>query len=162
MVIKAIQPGHCPSFTYKGEPLQVVQSFKYLGIAVMSTNMWNVCYESTLQAGWNGYYMFENQCNTSDTGGWEVKLMLFNAMVILVLLYGVEMWGGTISQTALNEIEKIHKLFLHRQLRLKSSTSYSCHTIRHRCWVHPCKKYTSISQKSRIFLIRYCQNRREI
>ena len=57
-------------------------------------------------AGWNGYYMFENQYNQSDTRGWEVRLMLFNAMVVQVLLYGVEVWGGTISLSAWNEIRK--------------------------------------------------------
>ena len=40
--------------------------------------------------------MLENKCNQSDTHGWEVKLVLFNAMVTQVLLYGVEVWGDTI------------------------------------------------------------------
>ena len=34
MAIKAIQPRHYLSFTYMEEPIQVVQSFKYLGINV--------------------------------------------------------------------------------------------------------------------------------
>ena len=57
-------------------------------------------------AGWNGYYMFENQYNQCDTRGWEVRLILFNAMVVQVLLYGAEVWGGTISLSAWNEIRK--------------------------------------------------------
>ena len=36
--------------------------------------------------------MFENQCNPSDAQGWEVRLMSLNALVVQVLLYGVEMW----------------------------------------------------------------------
>ena len=50
--------------------------------------------------------------------------MLFNAMVIQLLLYGVEVWGGTISLSAWNEIQKIQKMFLPRQLGVKPSTSY--------------------------------------
>ena len=50
--------------------------------------------------------------------------MLFNAMVTQVLLYGVEVWGGTISLNAWNEIEKIQKMFLRRQLGVKCTTSY--------------------------------------
>ena len=46
---------------------------------------------------------------TIDTRGWKVRLMLFNAMMVKLLLYGVEMWGGTISLSAWNEIEKIPK-----------------------------------------------------
>ena len=39
---------------------------------------------------WKSYFMLENKCNQSDTHGWDVKLMLFNAMVTQVLFYGVE------------------------------------------------------------------------
>ena len=38
MAIKAIQLRHYPTFTYKEEPKQVVQSFKYLGI----NNLWTI------------------------------------------------------------------------------------------------------------------------
>ena len=41
--------------------------------------------------------MFEYECNQSNTRGWEVRLMLFNAMVVQVFLYGVEVGGCTIS-----------------------------------------------------------------
>ena len=107
-----------PHFMYKGEPIQVVQSFKYLGIR------WNVCYESRLLASRNSYYAFENQYKQSDTQGWEMRLMLFNALVDQVFLHKVVLWGGAISLGAWNEIKNIQILFLHRQLRAKSSTSY--------------------------------------
>ena len=42
-----------PDLTYKGEPIQVVQRFKYLGINVSSTNRWNVCNGFQLQTNWN-------------------------------------------------------------------------------------------------------------
>ena len=51
----------------------------------------------------------------------KVTLMLFNAMVTQVLLYGVEVWGDTITW---NEIEKIQKMFLRRQLGVKCIASY--------------------------------------
>ena len=50
--------------------------------------------------------------------------MLFNVMVTQVLLYGVEVLGDTISLNAWNEIEKIQKMFLRRQLGVKCTTSY--------------------------------------
>ena len=59
--------------------------------------------------------MFENERNQSDTRGWEVRLMLFNAMVTQVLLYGVELWGDTIPLSAWKQIEKILNLFLCKQ-----------------------------------------------
>ena len=69
------------NFSYRGEHIQFVQSFKYLGIDVPATNKWSACFDSRLQAGWKSYYLLENQCNQSDTCESEVKLMLFNAMV---------------------------------------------------------------------------------
>ena len=105
VAIKAIQPRHYPIFTYKEKPIQVVQNFKYLGINAPSTNRLNVCYEPRLQAGCNSYYMFKNQCNQSDTEEWKTGLM-FNAMVVQVLSYGVEVQGGTISLGAWNENSK--------------------------------------------------------
>ena len=94
------------------------------GIDVPATNKWIVWFESRLQAGWKSSYMPENKCNQSDTHGWEVKQMLFNSMVTWVLLYGVEVWRGTISLNAWNEIEKFQKMFLRRQLGVKSTTYY--------------------------------------
>ena len=41
-----------------------------------------------------------------------------------MLLYGMLVRGDTISIGARNEIEKVEKMFLHRQLWIKSSTSY--------------------------------------
>ena len=34
----------------------------------------------------------ENQCNQRGTRGWELRLILFNAMVIRVLFFKVEVW----------------------------------------------------------------------
>jgi hypothetical protein len=57
MVVRTIQPQQYPTLIYKGEPIQCVQSFKYLGIDVPATNTWSVCFESRRQAGWKSYYM---------------------------------------------------------------------------------------------------------
>ena len=48
---------------------------------------------------------------------WEVSSMLFNAMVVQVFLYGVEVWGSTILLHAWNQIHNIQDLFLFIKLR---------------------------------------------
>ena len=60
MVVRTKQPQQYPTLMYKGEPIQCVQSFKYLGIDIPATNRWSGCFESRLQAGWKSYYMLEN------------------------------------------------------------------------------------------------------
>ena len=46
--------------TYQGENVPFVQSFKYLGIDVLATYKWNVCFEFSLKVGWKSYYKLEN------------------------------------------------------------------------------------------------------
>ena len=65
--------------------------------------------------------MLENQCNHSDTCGWKVRSMFFNGMGTQVLLYGVNIWGGTIPLNAWDEIE-IQKMLQRTQLGEKSTT----------------------------------------
>ena len=55
MAMEAIQSRHYPTFTYKVEPIQVVQRFKYLAMNISLTKWWNACYEFRLQVGWNTY-----------------------------------------------------------------------------------------------------------
>ena len=93
MTIKAIQPRDYPTYIKENQCSVKIQ---YLGINVPLTNRWNVRNESRHQVGWNSYYMFENQCNQSDAPGWEVRLMLFNAIVVQVLFYAMGVRGGTI------------------------------------------------------------------
>ena len=55
MAMEAIQSRHYPTFTYKVEPIQVAQHFKYLAMNVSLTNRWNACYQLRFQVGWNTY-----------------------------------------------------------------------------------------------------------
>ena len=96
--------------------------------------------------------MLENKCNESDTQ-WEVKLMLFNSMVTQVLLYGVQVWEGTISLNAWNEFDNIQNMFLRRQLGVKYTTSYQVMILK--TSVRPIEilgynEYIDTLQKSRI------------
>ena len=53
-----------------------------------------------------------------------MRLILCNAIAVQMLLYGVKVWGVTISLSAWNEIEELRKMFLRREWGVKSSTSY--------------------------------------
>ena len=56
--------------------------------------------------------------------------MLFNAMVTK---FCTKVWGDTISLNAWNEIEKMEKMFLRRQLGVKSTTSYQSYALGNKC-----------------------------
>ena len=62
---------------------------KAFGIDVPTTNKWSACFEFRFQGSWKSH-MWEKQCKQGDTHGWEMRSMLFNAMVTQVLLYWIE------------------------------------------------------------------------
>ena len=49
-----------PCIIYNNEPLECVESFKYLGLEVPSNHRWNECATRRLEAGKRAYYAFEN------------------------------------------------------------------------------------------------------
>ena len=51
--------------------------------------------------------------------------MAFDTCVAQTILYGVEVWGGSIPASTWNDIEKIQKKFLCRHMGIKTTTPYS-------------------------------------
>ena len=81
---------NCQSLlTYKGELVQFVTSFKYLGIYLPTTNKWTDAL-SLMQPKW--YIWMGNEID------------VFNVVVAQVLLYGVELWGSNIPLNTWKEI----------------------------------------------------------
>ena len=70
------------------------------------------------------YYAFENMCRQADIQSWNLKKYLFDTLVTPVILYGVEVWGGSLSKDRWNDIEKIQKLFLTNFLAVRRTTPY--------------------------------------
>eukprot|EP00249_Psilotum_nudum_P023837 c29002_g1_i1 orf=1190-2446(+) len=125
MITKTIQPRSPLQITYRGHHIETVHSFKYLGIEIPANNRWSTCVHRRLDAGWGKYFQFENECYNSNTRRWHTRNMIFGAYVIQTVLYGVELWGGSISISTWNEIEKMQKSFIRRHLGIKATTPYS-------------------------------------
>ena len=104
---------------YNNEPLECVESFKYLGLEVPSNH------RCRLEAGKRAYYAFENTCNLGDIKCWVLKKYLFDTLVTPVLLYRVEVWGGNIPKSTWKEFENVQKYFITKFLQLKKQTLYT-------------------------------------
>ena len=74
---------------YNNEPLE------YLDLEVLSKHRWNGCVSRPLGAGKRADYAFENTCNPGEIKCWVLKKYLYDNLVTLVLLYGVEVCGVT-------------------------------------------------------------------
>ena len=55
---------------------------------------------------------------------WDKKKLLFETLVTLVILYGCEVWGCSISRKSQRTIEQIQKRFITYNLKIKSNTPY--------------------------------------
>ena len=111
-----------PCIMYNSEPLECVESFKYLGLEVPSNYRWNECATHRVEANKRAYYAFENRCNLRDIKCWVLKKHLFDTLVTPVLLYGVKVWGGSIPKSTWKEFENVQKHFLTKFLQVKKQT----------------------------------------
>ena len=100
---------HC---VQQNETLEVVESFKYLGLEVPANHKWHECAMRRLEAGKRAYYAFENMCNAGNIKCWVLKKYLFDILVTPVLLYVVEVWGGSISKSTWKAFKMPKSVFL--------------------------------------------------
>ncbi len=98
-----------PYIVYNHEPLEVVESFKYLGLEIPTNRKGRECAMRWLEAGKRAYYAFKNLCNKGEIKCWTFKKYLFDALVLSVILYGVEVWGGRFSKSTWKQFESIQK-----------------------------------------------------
>ncbi|MCO5600466.1 hypothetical protein L7F22_054579 [Adiantum nelumboides] len=107
MVIKTHKNRDQPIITYNGQEIEIVDNFKYLGIDIPSNHAWWQCAQRRLDAGKAKYYQFENMCKQSTVQRWELRAMIFDTCGAQTMLYGVKVWGGSISASTWNDMEKI-------------------------------------------------------
>lgn len=68
-----------PNVHYAGQPIEVLPTFKYLGIEILADHRWHTCVEPRLATGKCKYYQFENDCSHTDTKCWKIRCILFDA-----------------------------------------------------------------------------------
>ena len=81
---------------YNTEPLEIMESFKYLGLEVHSNHKWDECSTRCLEAGKRVYYPFGNICRGREIKCWVLNKYHFDTLATLACLYGVELWGDYI------------------------------------------------------------------
>ena len=110
-----------PCIVYNNETLKVVERFKYLVLEVSTNHKWHEC---AMEAGKRAYYALENMCNAGDVKCWVLKKYLFDTLVTQVLLYGVKVWGESISKSTWKEFENVQKCFLTSFIQVMTQTPY--------------------------------------
>ena len=125
MIIKSKKDTYA-NFMYDNSNLEEVSSYKYLGIDIHHKLNQNFSIEKRINGGWKAYFGLENNYKSANLVIWNKKKFLFETLVTLVILYGCEVWGCSISRESQRNIDQIQNHFITYKLKIKSNTiSYS-------------------------------------
>ena len=107
-------------YLYKGNELETVNDFKYLGIVFNYNGHFHLCKKTLYQQATRAMFSLLSKCKKHSLPV-DMQLELFDKMVVPVLTYGCEIWGFE----DLKVIEKLHMKFCKYILGVKNSTSHN-------------------------------------
>ena len=113
------------SLYFGGEKVEMVTSYKYLGVDFSQSMSWATCVKNKVAHGYKAFYSMVQKCKGANLSTWKLKKHLFNSLVRPVVLYGVQVWGPTTSRSSWSMVEAIQKLFLEMELGVKTQTPYT-------------------------------------
>jgi hypothetical protein len=113
------------SLFFAGKKVEIVTSYKYLGVHFSQSMSWATCVKHRVANGYKAFYSMIQKCKTASLSTWKLKKHLFNSLVMPAILYGVQVWGPTTSHSNWSKVEAIQKLFLEMELGVKTQTPYA-------------------------------------
>ena len=112
-------------FNFGKETIDIVSEYKYLGI-IFTSNSRNVFEQAVIERQQKATAAMYQMCSDikNSIGQPPIKLALktFNAQVLSVLEYGIEIWGN-LKQTQCRDTEKFHLKYLKNVLGVRRQTS---------------------------------------
>ena len=123
-------------FNLNWKPLQIVTSFKYLGLSFNFNGKFNAGVKELKEQGRRAMFALLKKCRHLELPI-SVQFELFNSLVRPILTYGSEIWG----YNCVNIIESLHLEFCKYVLHMKKE-----HTQLFRIWrigtipvIHTCQ-----------------------
>lgn len=110
--------------TYADSPVEVVDSFRYLGLDLYSTRRFAAASETRVAAAKRAALALHHRCSDLPLHDPVIRAHLFDALVVSVLLYGVELWGPGVlcSATGMEACERVQREALRNILGVREST----------------------------------------
>ena len=105
------------NFKYENVNLDIVDNFKYLGITLKFNGNFDLCKKENRDKGIRSMFALLSKGRSLGLPI-DIKLELFDKIVMPVLLYGCEIWGFI----DVKNIESVHIKFCKYLLNVKSST----------------------------------------
>ena len=112
-----------PVLTYMSAPIEVLDSFRYLGVEVSSMHQFAAAGADRASAAQRALLALQNRCHDLRLHDPALLLHLFDALVRPVMLYGVETWGpGALCGNGMDACEVVHRKFLRGLLGVRAGT----------------------------------------
>lgn len=112
-----------PLLTYLSAPIEVLDTFRYLGVELHSTHAFAAGGVDRAAAAQRAALALHNRCRSLCLHDPALLVQLFDALVRPVMLYGVETWGpGALCGRGMDDCEVVQRKFLRNLLGLRAST----------------------------------------
>jgi hypothetical protein len=110
----------CQAFQYEGEPLEQLNSFKYLGVELHGTKGMQAAIQRLIMSGKKAVFALRRRCAELRIFDPTLQCQLFDALVKPVLSYGCEVWSDHMAR---EQLEVVHWAFLKSSLGVSTTTS---------------------------------------
>ena len=112
-----------PLLTYMAAPIEVLDTFRYLGVDLHSTQRFAAAGADRAAAAHRAALALHNRCRTLRLHDPALVMHLFDALVRPVMLYGVETWGpGALCGKDMEHCEREQRQSLRVLLGLRTGT----------------------------------------
>ena len=105
---------------FEGEKIDIVSSYKYLGMYFTSTMSWELTKKSLCISADKALFIVYRFIKLYNVSMKQI-FCIFDRMIVPILTYGAEIWGGKMSKC----IESVHIKFCRRIMKLRNNTPES-------------------------------------
>jgi hypothetical protein len=109
--------------TFKGNPVEQVESFKYLGLVFHQNCSFKTAIDTLLASARKATFCLHSRCANLRIADPRLKCQLFDALVYPILSYSFEIWGSNPSYG--EDLESWHRQFMRQVLGLPSHSPSS-------------------------------------
>lgn len=112
-----------PQLTYMSAPIEVLDTFRYLGVDLHSTQPFAASGVERAASAHRAALALHNRCRDLRLHDPALLTHLFDALVRPVMLYGVETWGpGALCGRGMEDCEVVQRKFLRVLLGVRAGT----------------------------------------
>jgi len=105
-------------FTYKGQPITLVNTYSYLGITISSSSLGRRAADDAVKKGKIALGSVAQTISKFKTDSWDGRVKLFDSIISSTMLYAAEVW----SLRYCENIEIVQSSYYKRALSLPKST----------------------------------------